>query len=348
MPHVDQARVAKLCIANTHLLFNPRRGDVKLAQLMTLFAEIDKLTDQSCPAGPQHRNRCPVLICGDMNMEPFSQLYKFVRRGKLALDGQPAAKLSGQERNWNWGHRHPLNPDFLKQHTGLTDQSQYVNVCQQRFNRVASQTDATVLGDVYCKQTESSDTEPVPSTNSCSADKQTIFTQGSGIVSHSFGLDSVYKHVIKHDDDGEHLRHRKYREVTTFHTHANCTVDYIFYTPSVSGVNHSENGFRPKKSATQTTRGCESSSDKREDKLSSFCVAPLLASNTESLSSVPQQSSVINTACEISDYRLTLLARLQLLSNKDVKLIGRLPNKFISSDHLILAAQFLLTSGSSG
>lgn len=33
-----------LCIANTHLLFNKRRGDVKLAQLAVLLANIDRVT----------------------------------------------------------------------------------------------------------------------------------------------------------------------------------------------------------------------------------------------------------------------------------------------------------------
>ncbi|XP_025103710.1 uncharacterized protein LOC112569880 isoform X2 [Pomacea canaliculata] len=32
----------KILVANTHILFNPRRGDIKLAQLMVLLAEIDK------------------------------------------------------------------------------------------------------------------------------------------------------------------------------------------------------------------------------------------------------------------------------------------------------------------
>ncbi len=34
-----------LLIANTHLLFNQGRGDVKLAQLAVLFAHIDQVID---------------------------------------------------------------------------------------------------------------------------------------------------------------------------------------------------------------------------------------------------------------------------------------------------------------
>lgn len=34
----------EFCIANTHLLFNKRRGDVKLAQLAVLLANIDHVS----------------------------------------------------------------------------------------------------------------------------------------------------------------------------------------------------------------------------------------------------------------------------------------------------------------
>lgn len=369
VPHTEeQSRLAKLCVANTHLLFNPRRGDVKLAQLMKLLAEIDRLTYQPCPAGPCHRNHCPVLICGDMNMEPFSHLYKFLHGGKLALVGQPAAKLSGQERKWSCGYRRPITAGFLGRRAGLTDQCQYVSVCQQRFNKTPSRTDGTVTIDVDCETASSShmepmtshpepvpsDTEPmtsnrepVPCTNTNYAQTGIIFTQGCGIVSHKFGLDSVYAHFLTQDDGRGHHRHKLAREVTTCHMLANCTVDYIFYTPSVSDANHSENDCVAN-SAPQTMLGPspdDSASDEHHHKLPALSAAALLAGNNESVSSIPQQSSVSNAACEVINYKLTLLARLQLLSDKEMKQIGQLPNKFISSDHLILAAQFQLTSG---
>ena len=36
----------RLCVANTHLLFNMKRGDVKLAQLAYLFAHLHKLAQK--------------------------------------------------------------------------------------------------------------------------------------------------------------------------------------------------------------------------------------------------------------------------------------------------------------
>ena len=41
----------KLIVANTHLLFNPRRGDVKLAQLQLLLARVERLQQRHPGAG---------------------------------------------------------------------------------------------------------------------------------------------------------------------------------------------------------------------------------------------------------------------------------------------------------
>ena len=79
----------QLCVANTHLLFNPRRGDVQLAQLMMLFAEIDLLATydiaSTMPWNPSYHS---VVICGDFNVVPFSGLYDFIRRGCVSCDNQ--------------------------------------------------------------------------------------------------------------------------------------------------------------------------------------------------------------------------------------------------------------------
>lgn len=39
----DKQSGAEFCIANTHLLFNMKRGDVKFAQLVILLATLDKV-----------------------------------------------------------------------------------------------------------------------------------------------------------------------------------------------------------------------------------------------------------------------------------------------------------------
>lgn len=76
-----EAASSSICVANTHLLYNPRRGDVKLAQLAILLAEISRLS--RLPNG----SSSPVVLCGDFNSTPLSPLYTFLTTGCLHYGG---------------------------------------------------------------------------------------------------------------------------------------------------------------------------------------------------------------------------------------------------------------------
>lgn len=75
-----------ICVANTHLLFNPRRGDVKLAQLAIVLAEIDMMMKKYTSEG----RSCEVVLCGDFNALPDAPLLKFITGGQLYYHGLPA------------------------------------------------------------------------------------------------------------------------------------------------------------------------------------------------------------------------------------------------------------------
>lgn len=90
-PVVTQGSCVKLtgpplCVANTHLLFNPRRGDVKLAQLAIMLAEINKVVE-SCKANGE---LCNLILCGDFNSVPHMPLYQLITTGELYYQGLPA------------------------------------------------------------------------------------------------------------------------------------------------------------------------------------------------------------------------------------------------------------------
>ena len=108
-----------LCIANTHLLYNPKRGDVKLAQLQLLFAEIDGFVRKS------DTEYWPVVLCGDFNSHPHSKLYEFVRCGSLQFYGLPSKTISGQEKYYQRGPM--LSNEILPAGLGISDQCQYMN-----------------------------------------------------------------------------------------------------------------------------------------------------------------------------------------------------------------------------
>ena len=75
----------RLCVATTHLLFNPKAGEIKLAQLCLLLAEIHRLAS----------NKCPILLCGDFNMHPLCPLYTFIEQGELDYSQVSAPEMAG-------------------------------------------------------------------------------------------------------------------------------------------------------------------------------------------------------------------------------------------------------------
>ncbi|KAM3929992.1 protein angel homolog 2 isoform 1-T4 [Leptodactylus fuscus] len=81
-----------ICVANTHLLFNPRRGDIKLTQLAILLAEITQAAQK------QDGRFYPIVLCGDFNSVPGSPLHRFIKEGMLYYEGMTIGKVSGQEK----------------------------------------------------------------------------------------------------------------------------------------------------------------------------------------------------------------------------------------------------------
>lgn len=63
-------------VSTTHLLFNPRRHDIRLAQVQLLLAELDRIahnyetqsTDKSIP----------IILTGDFNLQQDSQPYRLL------------------------------------------------------------------------------------------------------------------------------------------------------------------------------------------------------------------------------------------------------------------------------
>lgn len=79
---------SRVVVGNIHVLYNPRRGEMKLGQVRVLLDRIhavSKLWDDA-----------PVVLCGDFNCTPKSPLYNFISEQELDLSDLPRDKLSGQ------------------------------------------------------------------------------------------------------------------------------------------------------------------------------------------------------------------------------------------------------------
>lgn len=80
------------CVATTHLLFSPKRGDIKLAQIQYFLAEIDRLALKD----PNLNTYYPIIICGDLNAQPQSPLSRFLTDGHIKYDTYRCIEISGQ------------------------------------------------------------------------------------------------------------------------------------------------------------------------------------------------------------------------------------------------------------
>lgn len=91
------------CVATTHLLFSPKRGDIKLAQLQYFLAEIDEFV--------RAKGDIPIVLCGDLNAFPQSPLIQFLLNGYIQYDMYRGVDISGQLLNSEFSY--PLASPLL-------------------------------------------------------------------------------------------------------------------------------------------------------------------------------------------------------------------------------------------
>ncbi|XP_033844709.1 protein angel homolog 1-like [Periophthalmus magnuspinnatus] len=225
-----KAQGPPLCVANTHLLFNPRRGDIKLAQLAILLAEMDKVV-QSCKRKGED---CNIILCGDFNSIPHTPLYQLITKGELYFQGLPAWMISGQEDLSYKSHVYrlyaPLWPNTLR----ISDSCQYTSANKdlekdQNTAGTRQYSHEFLLQLRFCSAAcqRPSDLEMIPGVTDVTPDvlkAQSTTQRFRHSLSHGLDLQSVYKHVLPGSGNAE---------VTTLHSQVGATVDYIFFSPKL-------------------------------------------------------------------------------------------------------------------
>jgi protein angel len=68
-------------VATTHLLYNPRRQDIRLAQVQVLLAELDRHAQVMDENG--QKTYLPVILTGDFNLQPTTAPYNLIVHGKI-------------------------------------------------------------------------------------------------------------------------------------------------------------------------------------------------------------------------------------------------------------------------
>ncbi|KAM3594467.1 uncharacterized protein V6R79_008421 [Siganus canaliculatus] len=256
-PVITQGEVVEaigqtLCVANTHLLFNPRRGDVKLAQLAIILAEIDRVY-QSCKDKGEH---CNLILCGDFNSVPHMPLYQLITTGELFFQGLPAWMISGQENLSYKTHCHRLFAPLWPSCLGISDRCQYTNVNEtfkdQSYKPGKGQYSHEFLQQLrFCPAAcvRPQDLMLIPGVTDNTPGSSWIYKAHSttyawpisifyivlfrNIISHRLDLKSVYNHILPGSGSPE---------VTTLHSDVGATVDYIFYNPRRQLTAHAKAG----------------------------------------------------------------------------------------------------------
>ena len=278
------------CVANTHLLFNPRRGDVKLAQAMLLMAEIDQIRLRG-------DKKVPTILCGDLNCEPFSDLYKFFALGILKYEGLLMRNISGTEEG-NYGRDYLMTKQIIPRCLGISDKCRFIYLASQLQgilddNKEAGSTSQENVDTANDKIYDRSDEtclspqhypDKVESESSQKKTNDMSFEQSTGVISHDCKFVSVYNHET-------FFEHHKENEVSTYHGRANCTVDYMFYTVEKRQTRTKRNKFRYH---------------------------------------------------SVKEGFFRLMAKLTLPTDAEMCKIASLPNRDVSSDHLILMAKFAI------
>lgn len=100
-------------VATTHILYNPRAGEVKLAQMSYLLAEMHKMatiqsdtsTIQTCSSSG---DLIPCILCGDFNSLPNSPFLRFLLEGHLDLTDLSASSVAGYKHSKGKNRQIPL------------------------------------------------------------------------------------------------------------------------------------------------------------------------------------------------------------------------------------------------
>uniref|UniRef100_A0A2A4K1Z1 Endonuclease/exonuclease/phosphatase domain-containing protein n=1 Tax=Heliothis virescens TaxID=7102 RepID=A0A2A4K1Z1_HELVI len=183
-------------IANTHLVYNPRKMVVRLAQLRIFLAEIDRV---SYVFNGRDSGYLPIILLGDFNSYPNSVIVKFLDEGQI-------------DTNLDWNNNEWSN-------IGITDNCQHLSVyLNRKEGRHTNFRELQIYNSVYSHPSRLYDRQgSFPAKVFNHAKFKEMFN--SGILSHPFHFRSVY--------DTMRRQNNLYIEMSKYSHYV--LVDYIYY-----------------------------------------------------------------------------------------------------------------------
>ncbi|KAG1056675.1 hypothetical protein G6F46_003836 [Rhizopus delemar] len=85
----DKITHQRVCVANTHIHWDPLFADVKLVQMGVMMEELERFASKHMNEGKITYDvpfKMPTVVCGDFNSAPDSGVYEFLSKGLIAQD----------------------------------------------------------------------------------------------------------------------------------------------------------------------------------------------------------------------------------------------------------------------
>ena len=331
-------------MATTHILFNPKAGEVKLAQICYLLAELHKM------ASTHERVRTdgylPCILCGDFNSLPNSHFMKFLLEGRLDYTGLSASTIAGYVKFSGTKHRHIPTP-LLHAGMRIGANCQYI---EEEEDNTQTATGAKPIDTAPLAVTESpgslSITKQINSASAC--------TSLSDTSSPSLPISNAKP---------------AYNEIGSNHS---TPIGHVSDPPSVGNCEKSPHQDRKRVNSTLTKSLCHEASPETEpplhkrfcpnsyEKPQSILTHPFNFKSCYPLPMVGSISPSVTTyhtaAAETVDYILCsvkdassgwnsgfhVVRREALPSFSTLERLGPQPNQVLSSDHLYLSTEIQL------
>ena len=239
----EEVEEKRLVVATTHILYNPKRGDCKLAQLQVLLAHIDKLAYRKSKITNDNKlfpEYYPTILCGDFNCANNSKLYDFVKSSTLKNYKELNRNLISGQHEFSRSYI-KIENTLLPEKLGISDQSQFKIEIDKRLAEISTDSD---IG-AYC-------------------------TFGGMHLRHTFNFNSVYEHVVNDQ-----------LEVTSCIQDQKKIVDFIFYHSEKYQTSQLDSNSNEKsvdtsfsnvsKASNVPKRPLESETNKENDELELIC-----------------------------------------------------------------------------
>ncbi|XP_025204495.1 protein angel homolog 2 isoform X1 [Melanaphis sacchari] len=191
-----------IIISTTHILYNKKRHDIKLAQVHLLLAEIERVSFKGVGDYniPEYH---PIILTGDFNLEPNTAVYKFLINGALYYSKLHKPTLGSQN---NQSGRCDMGNELIPKSLGINEYSQHSDVLELRKKNNHKR---QINDGLYSKlhHSEKKNDQLLSSSSS-------EFKSGTGNLYHNLKFSSVYN-----NNDSCSTYHDRWT-----------IVDYIFYT----------------------------------------------------------------------------------------------------------------------